>query len=49
MNADDQDHGSTPRKVYATPDLVEHGDIHTLVHRRLVFGADGGQPVDNES
>jgi hypothetical protein len=49
MNADDQDNDSTPRKDYATPDLVEHGDIHTLVHRHFINGADGGFPVDNDS
>ena len=37
------------KKAYAAPDLIEHGDIHTLVQRNFVFGADGGTPVDNES
>ena len=37
------------KKTYSAPELVEHGDIHTLVQRRLVFGADGGTPVDNAS
>ena len=40
---------SPSKKPYATPELIEHGDIHTLVHRRLINGADGGFPIDNAS
>lgn len=38
-----------PKRLYSTPELIEHGDIHSLVHRQLVFGNDGGLPVDNDS
>jgi len=53
MNIGDQDLAdSSPdmsKKPYAPPELIEHGDIHTLVHRRVINGADGGLPIDNAS
>jgi hypothetical protein len=53
MNIDGHDHGTASlealKKPYATPELIEHGDIHTLVHRRIINGADGGLPIDNDS
>lgn len=53
MNVGDRDQAvaalSIPKRPYTAPELVEHGDIHTLVHRRFINGADGGLPVDNDS
>ena len=37
------------KKVYKAPTLHEYGVITNLVNRRLVFGTDGGDPIDNDT
>ena len=37
------------KKEYIAPTLHEYGVITNLVNRRIIFGTDGGFPVDNDT